>query len=122
MDSGRLARRLRLTPMAVRQHLYALQREKLVTSEERRVPIGRPAKHWRLTRQADGLFPDAYAELNVALIEAVGSAFGPEGLQRVLESHEAKQRTDLASGPIGAGAFCSSRTTAPSGRSCRPRR
>jgi predicted ArsR family transcriptional regulator len=96
MDSGRLARRLRLTPMAVRQHLYALQREKLVASEERRVPIGRPAKHWRLTRKADGLFPDAYAELNLALIEAVGSAFGPKGLQRVLESREAKQRTDLA--------------------------
>jgi predicted ArsR family transcriptional regulator len=96
MDSGRLARRLRLTPMAVRQHLYALQREKLVISEERRVPIGRPAKYWRLTRQADGLFPDAYAELNVALIEAVGSAFGPSGLQRVLESREAKQRTDFA--------------------------
>jgi predicted ArsR family transcriptional regulator len=96
MDSGRLARRLRLTAMAVRQHLYALQRETLVTSEARRGPIGRPAKYWRLTRQADGLFPDAYAELNVALIEAVGSAFGPEGLQRVLESREATQRTDLA--------------------------
>ena len=96
IDSGRLARRLRLTAMAVRQHLYALQREQLVTSEERRVPIGRPAKYWRLTRLADGLFPDAYAELNVALIEAVGSAFGPKGLQRVLESREAKQRTDLA--------------------------
>src|SRR5579864_9776407 len=96
MDSGRLARRLRLTPMAVRQHLYALQREQLVISEERRVPIGRPAKYWRLTRQADGLFPDAYAELNVALIEAVGDAFGRKGLQRVLESREAKQRTDLA--------------------------
>jgi predicted ArsR family transcriptional regulator len=96
LDSGRLAKRLHLTPMAVRQHLYALQREKLVTSEERRVPIGRPAKHWRLTRQADGLFPDAYAELNVALIEAVGHAFGPRGLQRVLASREAKQRTDLA--------------------------
>jgi predicted ArsR family transcriptional regulator len=96
MDSGRLARRLRLTPMAVRQHLYALQREKLVISDERRVPIGRPAKYWQLTRQADGLFPDAYAELNVALIDAVGSTFGPTGLQRVLESREDKQRTDLA--------------------------
>src|SRR4029077_7163267 len=72
MESARLAKRLRLTPMAVRQHLYALQREKLVTAEERPVPIGRPAKHWRLTRQADRLFPDAYAELSVALIGAVG--------------------------------------------------
>jgi predicted ArsR family transcriptional regulator len=96
LDAARLARRLRLTPMAVRQHLYALEREKLVTSEERAVPIGRPAKDWRLTRRADGLFPDAYAELNVALIEAVGNAFGPKGLQRVLDSREAKQRADYA--------------------------
>jgi predicted ArsR family transcriptional regulator len=96
LDAARLARRLHLTPMAVRQHLYALQREKLVTSEERSVPIGRPAKDWRLTRRADGLFPDAYAELNVALIEAVGNTFGPTGLQRVLDSREAKQRADYA--------------------------
>src|SRR5436190_23830654 len=96
MESARLAKRLRLTPMAVRQHLYALQREKLVTAEERPVPIGRPAKHWRLTRQADGVFPDAYAELNVALLEAVGKTFGAQGLQRVLESRETTQEADYA--------------------------
>jgi predicted ArsR family transcriptional regulator len=96
IPSAELARRLRLTPMAVRQHLYALQREKLVTSDERPVPIGRPAKHWRLTPDANALFPDAYAELNVALIEAVGNTFGPQGLQRVIESREAKQRADYA--------------------------
>ena len=62
-DSRRLARRLRLTPMAVRQHLYALQRERLVMAEERPVPLGRPAKYWQLTREADRLFPEAYAEL-----------------------------------------------------------
>src|ERR1700730_19078757 len=90
LDAARLSRRLRLTPMAVRQHLYALQREKLVTSEQRSVPIGRPAKDWRLTRRADGLFPDAHAEVDVALIEAVGNTFGPNGLQRVLDSRQAK--------------------------------
>ena len=95
-DSATLARRLRLTPMAVRQHLYALQREKLVTADERPVPIGRPAKHWRLTPESDRLFPDAYAELNVALIDAVGQAFGPRGLQQVLESREATQLADYA--------------------------
>ena len=58
------------------------------------MPIGRPAKHWRLTPESDRLFPDAYAELNVALLDAVGSAFGPAGLQRVLESREAKQRAE----------------------------
>ena len=43
MDAQRMAARLGLTPMAVRQHLYQLQREKLVTAEERPVPLGRPA-------------------------------------------------------------------------------
>jgi predicted ArsR family transcriptional regulator len=91
LDSARLARQLRLTPMAVRQHLYALQREKLVAADERPVPLGRPAKYWRLTREADRLFPDAYAELNVALIGALGETFGRAGLQRVLESRSTAQ-------------------------------
>ena len=92
LESAKLARRVRLTPMAVRQHLYALQREKLVTAEERRGPIGRPAKYWRLTREADRLFPDAYAELTVGLIGAIDSALGASGVQKVLESRSAAQR------------------------------
>jgi len=66
----------------------------LVASEERPVPIGRPAKFWRLTREADHLFPEAYAELSVALINSVKDAFGDEGLERVLTSRCARQRLD----------------------------
>jgi len=94
IDSAQLAQRLGLTAMAVRQHLYVLQREGLVASEERPVPIGRPAKFWRLTREADHLFPEAYAELSVALIDSVKDAFGQEGLERVLTSRCARQRVD----------------------------
>jgi predicted ArsR family transcriptional regulator len=92
LDSARIARRLGLTPMAVRQHLYALQSEKLVAAEDRRGPRGRPAKYWRLTKEADRLFPDAYAELSVALIGALGETFGASGLQRVLDTRCAAQR------------------------------
>lgn len=92
--SAQLAERLGLTAMAIRQHLYALQREGLVTAEARPVPIGRPAKFWRLTPEADRLFPEAYAELSVALINSVKDAFGDEGLERVLTSRCARQRTD----------------------------
>jgi predicted ArsR family transcriptional regulator len=94
MDAAQVAARLGLTAMAVRQHLYQLNQEKLVTAEERPVPLGRPAKYWQLTRAADRLFPDAYAEVSVALIEAVGDAFGEAGLKRVLESRGARQRAD----------------------------
>lgn len=93
-DSAKLADALGLTTMAVRQHLYALQSEGLVTAEERPVPIGRPAKFWRLTAEADRLFPEAYAELSVALIDSIKESFGDDGLDRVLASRCARQQTD----------------------------
>jgi len=97
MDSASLAGRLHVTAMAVRQHLYTLQQEKLVTAEERRVPVGRPAKFWRLTQDADRLFPEAYAELNAALITSVQDAFGPDGMARLLDARVARQRADYRS-------------------------
>ena len=97
MDSASLAGRLHVTAMAVRQHLYALQQEKLVSAEERPVPLGRPAKFWRLTKDAERLFPDAYAELNAALITSVQDAFGPEGMVRLLDARVARQRADYGS-------------------------
>ncbi|HVG21010.1 MAG TPA: metalloregulator ArsR/SmtB family transcription factor [Blastocatellia bacterium] len=96
IDSAQMAERLGLTAMAVRQHLYALQSESLVTAEERPVPVGRPAKFWRLTREADRLFPEAYAELSVALIDALQDTFGAEGLNRVLVSRCARQQEEYA--------------------------
>jgi predicted ArsR family transcriptional regulator len=96
MDSAQLAARLGLTAMAVRQHLYALQQEKFVTAEERPVPVGRPVKYWHLTPEADQFFPAAYAELSVALIDALGEAFGPSGLKRVLASRCARQHARYA--------------------------
>lgn len=94
LDSAKLARRLRLTPMAVRQHLYALQKERMVSAEERPVPLGRPAKYWRLTRDADRLFPDAYAELSVALIDAVSETFGPRGIDQLLQTRLSRQQRE----------------------------
>jgi len=96
LGSAQLAERLGLTAMAVRLHLYALQSEGLVTAEDRPVPVGRPAKFWRLTREADRHFPEAYAELSVALIDAMQETFGAEGLNRVLVSRCARQRSDYA--------------------------
>jgi predicted ArsR family transcriptional regulator len=96
LGSAQLAERLGLTAMAVRLHLYALQSEGLVAAEDRPVPVGRPAKFWRLTREADRHFPEAYAELSVALIGAMQETFGADGLNRVLASRCARQREDYA--------------------------
>src|SRR5215210_6273207 len=96
LGSAHLAERLGLTAMAVRLHLYSLQSEGLVTAEDRPQPVGRPAKFWRLTREADRHFPEAYAELSVALIDAMQATFGADGLNRVLASRGARQQADYA--------------------------
>lgn len=84
MDASVLAARLGVSAMAIRQHLYALQAEKLVTYVEEPRPMGRPAKIWQLTSTADHLFPAGYAELTVGLLKAMTEAFGDEGLDRLL--------------------------------------
>jgi predicted ArsR family transcriptional regulator len=96
LDSATLADRIGVSAMAIRQHLYILQDQKMVMAKERPVPLGRPAKCWELTRQADRLFPDAYAELSVSLIDSLTDAFGAEGLQRILERRTARQRASYA--------------------------
>jgi predicted ArsR family transcriptional regulator len=91
MDSSRLASRLGVSAMAVRQHLYVLKVQKLVTYEEESRPLGRPAKLWRLTGEASRLFPDAHAELTVGLIGAVRDAFGRKGMARLLSARARSQ-------------------------------
>lgn len=96
MDAGSLSKRLEVTPMAIRQHLYTLQDEKLVTFEERAGPVGRPGKYWELTTSANRLFPEAYAELTVALLKATAETLGPAALEAVLERRAADQKSEYS--------------------------
>ena len=69
MDASVLATQLNVSAMAIRQHLYALQTEKLVTYTEEARPMGRPAKLWQLTAAANDLFPAGYAELTIGVAQ-----------------------------------------------------
>lgn len=97
MDAHQLANELGVTAMAVRQHLYNLHEQKLVTFKEAPKTMGRPAKMWSLTAEANRLFPDGYANLTVSLIESMKEAFGDEGLEKLLEIHNRKQVMDYQS-------------------------
>jgi len=97
-DAACLARRLGVSAMAVRQHLYDLEAEGLVTHEaEARPPghktIGRPAKLWALTTAADRFFPDGHADFTVGLINSMKQAFGAEGLDKLLKVRATEQIT-----------------------------
>lgn len=94
LDAQALAEQLGISAMAVRQHLYALQAEALVTYREDTRPMGRPAKLWHLTSAADRFFPEGYAELTLSLVQSVTVAFGEEGLHRLLEVRTQQQTAD----------------------------
>jgi predicted ArsR family transcriptional regulator len=92
LDALTLADRLSVSGMAIRQHLYALQKEHLVTYTEEPRLQGRPAKLWQLTSAADRFFPDGYAELTVSLLESLSEAFGNEAIAKLLEVRTRKQK------------------------------
>ena len=96
-DSATLAAQLAISAMAVRQHLYALRTQKLATYHEEQRPLGRPAKMWSLTPAAESHFPNAHAGLSVTLLNAAEQAFGPEGVERLVNQCAKQQIADFRS-------------------------
>jgi predicted ArsR family transcriptional regulator len=84
-DAASLASGLKITRTAVRQHLYTLAEAKLVTFAEESRPLGRPAKIWSLTQEANTFFADSHGDLTVAFVHSTGELFGKEGLAKVVE-------------------------------------
>jgi predicted ArsR family transcriptional regulator len=87
-----LARRLKVTVVAARQQLGRLVEKGLVTFEDRREGVGRPKRIWSLSEAGHARFPDSHATMTVDLIHAIGTAFGTEGLDRVIEDREKATR------------------------------
>ena len=90
-DAGSLARRLGVSAMAVRQHLYDFQAEGLVEAKAVARGRGRPAKLWHLTDAAARLFPDAHAELPVELLATLRETLGQAELDRLLVARSERQ-------------------------------
>ena len=75
-EAKTMAKTLNISAMAVRQHLYELRDQKLVTFQEDSSGVGRPAKHWKLTLEADKFFPNGHADFAVNLIDSIRTSFG----------------------------------------------
>jgi predicted ArsR family transcriptional regulator len=82
--AAQLAKRLGVTAMAVRHHLYGFDRDGLVDTADQHRPVGRPVRVWRLTERAAARFPESHAELTLEIIAAMRATFGEEGLDRLL--------------------------------------
>ncbi len=90
-DAQAIGDEIGTSAMAVRQHLYALQNERLVTYRDEPRPIGRPAKQWYLTEEANQFFPDAHAALAQDLIASLTKTFGASGLDKLIMQRTEEQ-------------------------------
>ena len=88
---ARLAPRARVTREAVRQQLAGLESRGWVSREPAAKGFGRPASAYRLAAAAEELFPKAYDELAVELLDAAAETLGPEALRRILDSMAAER-------------------------------
>lgn len=86
-----LAQKLGVTAMAVRQQLYAMQQQGQVEFVDERRKVGRPARIWSLTRKTHEHFPDSHGELAVGILQAAISAFGPQGISKLIEQRTKAQ-------------------------------
>ncbi len=91
-----VARRLRVTSVAIRQHLARLQGEGLVTFEDRRDGVGRPKRIWSLTERGHARFPDSHAALTLELLDAARATLGKSGFLRLLRQREATSEAAYA--------------------------
>jgi predicted ArsR family transcriptional regulator len=90
--ADRLAERLGVTPMAIRQHMARLEEDGLVCSSDEAGRVGRPRRIWRLTPAAAEHFPDSHAELTLDILDAVRETFGDKGITKLVASRTTAQR------------------------------
>jgi predicted ArsR family transcriptional regulator len=81
-----LAQALDLTDNAIRAHLVALERDGLVQPHGTRRSGGKPAVTYRLTPEAESLFPRAYAQILRAVLGCLAERHGQAEVETVLQT------------------------------------
>src|ERR1700735_5783692 len=110
--AAQVARRLGVTAMAVRQHLYRRNVEGLVEFTDERRKVGRPARVWRLTSAAAERFPDTHGDLTVEIIGAARATFGESGMDKLLRERLRRQIDEYRARMRSAGTSVAKRAHA----------
>ncbi|MBG9792711.1 transcriptional regulator [Paenibacillus dendritiformis] len=92
-----LADQLNLTCIAVRRHLYDLQKGGYVRIQLTRPSIGRPAYLYSLSEKASALFVTKYDSLALELIEEMRAMAGDTFVERLFERRKRKLMQQYAS-------------------------
>ncbi len=91
MTVSQLTDALPISQMGIRQHLAILESEDLVEYYREKQKRGRPLHIYRLTDQANSLFPTTYANFAVGLMHEVAKFNGPGFITKVFQERMKSQ-------------------------------
>ena len=91
MTVSQLTDALPISQMGIRQHLAILVSEDLVEYHREKQKRGRPLHIYRLTDQANSLFPTTYANFAVGLMNEVAKFNGPGFINKVFQERMKSQ-------------------------------
>ena len=91
MTVNQLTDALPISQMGIRQHLAILESENLVEYYREKQKRGRPRHIYRLTDQANNLFPTTYANFAVGLMHEVAKFNGPGFINKVFQERMKSQ-------------------------------
>ncbi|MGG0812698.1 ArsR family transcriptional regulator [Paenibacillus alvei] len=91
-----IAKHLQLTAIAVRRHLYALQKGGYVHAHLIRQQLGRPTYEYSLTDKASMLFVSAYDTLIIDILEQLQEQSGEDTVEELFHYRRQKQEKRYA--------------------------
>ena len=102
MSVDALVEKLEVTANAVRQHLAALELDRLVTYDVRPAPRGRPQHVYRLTERGQEAFPRRYRELAEVLIQELAAHLPGDALGAAMKRMGKRAAQAVGPEPVNA--------------------
>src|SRR5882757_3214005 len=84
LSVSQLCERINLSYMGVKQHCVALEKEGYLDTWRRPKGMGRPEKAYRLTGQAQELFPTEYTNFTSEILHGIEQVYGPASPEKIL--------------------------------------
>lgn len=85
LSVNQLAEKAEISSMGIRQHLSYLEKVGLIRKEQRHQPIGRPCAYYRLSEDAEELFPKLYARFAAGILGDITEHEGKEKLELIFK-------------------------------------
>lgn len=95
MSMSELGNETGITPMAVRQHLMALEKKGVVSRSALKSGVGRPMYVYALTAKGTDIFPHAYVKFSLDIMRLIEEENGRAGVLALLKKRSAKLCNDL---------------------------